>query len=192
MIIQVDIMFSRTVFGFTPRSVIKSISRHVFNTYFVIKLSYGDKPSASQNNMVTISIDECLRLIQTPILIHGNGGKYVSRASYQIRKFTCCACAGNAGNVFPATAGYLSRHASRHVRDVRAVMHVGIDNLRCPLKSVAGKTAHAQTARLRIWQEAHERIDILFLRPGFTITLPFWYICNWYFPLHTYCPHPQQ
>ena len=39
-----------------------------------------------------------------------------------------CACAGNAGNVFPVTAGKPSRHASRHVRHARAVMHVGIAN----------------------------------------------------------------
>ena len=37
-----------------------------------------------------------------------------------------CACAGNAGNVFPVSAGKWSRHASRHVRHARAVMHVGI------------------------------------------------------------------
>ena len=43
-------------------------------------------------------------------------------------KIAGCACAGNAGNVFPATAGYGSRHASRHVRHARAVMHAGIDN----------------------------------------------------------------
>ena len=34
-------------------------------------------------------------------------------ASYQNRKTTDCACAGIAGNVFPATAGLRSRHASR-------------------------------------------------------------------------------
>ena len=39
-----------------------------------------------------------------------------------------CACAGNAGNVFPVTAGKRSRHASRHVRNARAVMHAGIVN----------------------------------------------------------------
>ena len=50
-----------------------------------------------------------------------------------------CACAGNAGNVFPVTAGARSRHASRHVRHARAVMHVGIANLRFPLKSAAGE-----------------------------------------------------
>ena len=36
-----------------------------------------------------------------------------------------CACAGN---VFPVTAGKRSRHASRHVRHARAVMHAGIAN----------------------------------------------------------------
>ena len=57
-------------------------------------------------------------------------------ASWQIRKITRCACAGNAGSVFLATAGQRSRHASQHVRDARAVMHAGIANYRF---SVAGK-----------------------------------------------------
>ena len=48
-----------------------------------------------------------------------------------------CACTGNAGNVFPATMGKQSRHASRHVRDARAVMHAGIANSRYPLNSAA-------------------------------------------------------
>ena len=50
-----------------------------------------------------------------------------------------CARAGNAGNVFPVTAGKRSQHASRHVRDARAVMHAGIANLRFPLRSAAGE-----------------------------------------------------
>ena len=50
-----------------------------------------------------------------------------------------CACAGNAGNVFPATAGKQSRHASRHVRDAHAVMHAWIANSRFPLNSTAGE-----------------------------------------------------
>ena len=50
-----------------------------------------------------------------------------------------CACAGNTGNVFPATAVKQSRHASRHVRDARAVMHAGIANSRFPLNSAAGE-----------------------------------------------------
>ena len=49
-----------------------------------------------------------------------------------------CACAGIAGNVFPVTACERSRHASRHVRDARAVMHAGISDYRFPLKSAAG------------------------------------------------------
>ena len=39
-----------------------------------------------------------------------------------------CACAGNAVNVFPVTAGYRSGHASRHGRHVCAVMHAEIAN----------------------------------------------------------------
>ena len=50
-----------------------------------------------------------------------------------------CACAGNAGNVFPATAVKQSRHATRHVRDARAVMHARITNSRFPLNSAAGE-----------------------------------------------------
>ena len=49
-----------------------------------------------------------------------------------------------------------SRHASRHMRDARAVMHAGIASKRFPLKSVVGKTfpvflTHAQPAILHIW-----------------------------------------
>ena len=47
------------------------------------------------------------------------------------------ACAGNAGNVFPATAGKQYRHASRHVHDARAVMHAGIANSLFLLNSAA-------------------------------------------------------
>ena len=79
-------------------------------------------------------------------------------ASCQIRKIAVCACARNARNVF--LAGYRSRHASRHVRHARAVMHAGTDNSRFPLKWTPGKTfpafpAHAKPAILRICQEAH-------------------------------------
>ena len=81
-------------------------------------------------------------------------------ASCQIYNIAGCAYTGNAGNVFPATAGQRSRHASRHVRDARVLMHVGIASCRFPLKLVAGKTvpafpAHAQLAIWRIWYEAH-------------------------------------
>ena len=77
-------------------------------------------------------------------------------AYYPIAKIVCCACAGNAENVFSRHRGLAIRHASRHVRDTRAMMPVGIANQWFPLKYVAGKTfptfpAHAQPAILRIW-----------------------------------------
>ena len=53
-----------------------------------------------------------------------NGAIITPWASYQIPQIAGCACARNAGNVFPATASKRSRHASRHVRDARDVMHV--------------------------------------------------------------------
>ena len=49
-------------------------------------------------------------------------------ASCQIRKIAGCACVGNEGNVFSATAGQRSRNASRHVRNARAVTHARIAN----------------------------------------------------------------
>ena len=61
-----------------------------------------------------------------------------------------CACAGNAGNVFPATGGKRSRHASRHVRDARAVVHGGIANSRFPLESAARENVPGIPAMLRI------------------------------------------
>ena len=57
------------------------------------------------------------------------------RASYQMRGFAGCACAGNAGNFFPPPTSKeivseRSRYALRPVRHARAVMHAGIDNSR--------------------------------------------------------------
>ena len=77
-------------------------------------------------------------------------GRDFTRAFHQKRKIAGCAWAGNAGNVFPATAGHRSRHASQHVCDEGAVMHAVMYNKRFPSKSVVGKTfptlpAHAQT-----------------------------------------------
>ena len=77
-------------------------------------------------------------------------------ASYQTRKIAGCACAGNAGNVYPATdfkgnpqlaiSTCITARASRTCRDA----------CRDLWSAVAGKTfpafpAHAQPAILRIW-----------------------------------------
>ena len=81
-------------------------------------------------------------------------------ASCQIGKIVGCACAGNAGNVFPAT------DFKRKTLVSDPNMHHGTCDthvLWCmsgSLTTVAGKTfpaflGHAQPAILRIWQEAH-------------------------------------
>ena len=76
-------------------------------------------------------------------------------ASCQIRKIVDCACAGNDGNVFLATCGLAipTCITARVWRTCR-------DECRFPLKSAARKTfpafpAHALSAILRIWWEAH-------------------------------------
>ena len=54
------------------------------------------------------------------------------------------------------TASKRSLHASQHVREARAVMHVGIANPRwAGKKTLPVFPAHTQPAILRIWQEAH-------------------------------------
>ena len=78
-------------------------------------------------------------------------------ASYQIPKIAGCTCAGNAGNLFPATdllaiPACITTRASCTCRDTCQVANPW----------VAGKTfsafpAHVQPAILRIWQETHGR-----------------------------------
>ena len=81
-------------------------------------------------------LNECLCPLRQPLV----NSLWQSKpwAPCQIRKIEVFACAGNAANVFPATAGKRSRHTSRHVRDARTVMHVGIAKLQFSLKLVAG------------------------------------------------------
>ena len=55
------------------------------------------------------------------------------------------------------TASQRSRHASRHVRHVRAVMHVG-SLIHGRGETLPAYPAHAPLAILRIWQEAHETV----------------------------------
>ena len=61
-------------------------------------------------------------------------GGVISWASYQIRKIAGCACAGNAGNVFPPPTSK---------ETARAVMHVGIANRRWRGK----RSRHSQRMR---------------------------------------------
>ena len=53
------------------------------------------------------------------------------------------------------TANKRSRHASRHLRDVRAVMHVWIAKHAVTGKTFPAFPVHAQTTILSIWLELH-------------------------------------
>ena len=89
------------------------------------------------------------------IMVEMNGHiLFLTRASCQVRKIACCACARTAGNVFPATDFKGNWHASRHVRHACAVMHVGIAKPRWRGKTFPAFPAYAQLVILRIWQEA--------------------------------------
>ena len=147
----------------------------------------GDKP-LSEPMMVNLLTDKCItrpqrvniqRYISFEALYvfsksYFNALKLVSDAywcitlswaSYQIRKIVGCACAGNAGNVFPATNfkwnRYLAIPACITARASRTCRDACWD--RKPTE--AGKTfsafpAHAQPTILRIWQEAHSQVTL--------------------------------
>ena len=81
-------------------------------------------------------------------------------ASYQIRKIAGCACAGNAGNVFPR------RRIQRKMRVSDPGMHHGTCVTHVPWcmsglltrgggENVPGIPGACAPATLRIWQEAH-------------------------------------
>ena len=86
-------------------------------------------------------------------------------ASYQIRKITVCACAGNAGNDFPATDfkgnRYLAIPACITARASRTYCDAFRDSLTHGGGGGGGGgdvpciPAHALPASLHIWQEAH-------------------------------------
>ena len=84
----------------------------------------------------------------------------IAWASYQIRKIAGCACAGNAGNDFPATAfignRLLAIPACITARASSTCCDACRDRLTCDGgENASGIPAHAQTAILRIWQEAY-------------------------------------
>ena len=95
--------------------------------------------------------------------------RWLPWSSCQIGKIVGCACAGNAGNVFPST------DFKRKTLVSDPNMHHGTCVTHVPwcmsgsLTTVAGKTftafpGHAQPAILRIWQEAHGDETRLHLR----------------------------
>ena len=78
-----------------------------------------------------------------------------SWASYQMRKIAGYACAGTAGNVLPASelVSYPGMHHGTCVTHVPWCMSGSLTY--GSGKNVPAFPAHARTAILRIWQEAH-------------------------------------
>ena len=87
--------------------------------------------------------------------------QYVPWASYQIRKIAGCACAGNAGNVFPRRRFQrkllVSDPGMHHGTCVTHVPWCMSGSLTCgDGENVPGIPGACAPAILRIWQEAHE------------------------------------
>ena len=88
-------------------------------------------------------------------------------ASYQIRKIAGCACAGNAGNVFPRrrfqSKPIVSDPGMHHGTCVTHVPWCMSGSLTCgDGENVPGIPGTCAPAILRIWQEAHEIIAVLY------------------------------
>ena len=89
-------------------------------------------------------------------------------ASYQIRKIAGCACAGNAGNVFPRRRFQrkllVSDPGMHHGTCVTHVPWCMSGSLTCgDGENVPGIPSACAAAILRIWQEAHEYITATIL-----------------------------
>ena len=91
---------------------------------------------------------------------------HLSWASYQIRKIAGCACAGNAGNVFPCRRfqrkPLVSDPGMHHGTCVTHVPWCMSGSLTCgDRENVPGIPGACAPAILRIWQEAHAMYKIL-------------------------------
>ena len=92
-------------------------------------------------------------------------------ASYQIRKIAGCACAGNAGNVFPRRwfqrKLLVSDHGMHHGTCVTHVPWCMSGSLTCgDGENVPGIPGACAPAILRIWQEAHREYGLTYIANG--------------------------
>ena len=113
-------------------------------------------------------------------------------ASYQIRKIAVCACAGNAGNVFPhrrfRREPLVSDPGMHHGTCVTHVPWCMSGSLTCGGgENVPGIPGACAPAILRIWQEAHWGRDDMSARcqVAFSILFPVWKLMTfrWHFSL---------
>ena len=89
----------------------------------------------------------------------------IAWASYQIRKIAGCACAGNAGNVFPCgRLQWKSSVSDPGMHHGTCVTHVpwcmSGSLTRSGLENVPGIPGACAPAILRIWQEAHSCVSV--------------------------------
>ena len=131
-----------------PWSLIIVIIHIMFVYIFIIWLQYALRRGLQK---VSIFLSDC-------------NYSSIARArwwtSYQLRKIVECACAGNAGNVFPATdfkgnrflaiPACITARASRTCRDACRDRYSALAR-----KTFPAFPAHAQPTSLHIWQEAH-------------------------------------
>ena len=103
---------------------------------------------------------------------HSGSGYGLSQwASYQIRKIAGCACAGNAGNVFPRRRfqrkPLVSDPGMHHGTCVTHVPWCMSGSLTCDDgENVPSIPSACALAILRIWQEAHEKRPDLYVAPS--------------------------
>ena len=82
---------------------ISSISKPSYGTNFRSEVSAGkSSPTESIEKVNNVIPDR--KCLTEPVSASRRVGLLQLWASYQIRKIVGCACAGNAGNVFPAIA----------------------------------------------------------------------------------------
>ena len=121
---------------------------HISMFLSLCRLHIRTRPSVSCYSNLDTSVKIQWRMSQT------------TWASYQIRKIVDCACAGNAGNIFPSTDFKWNRQLAIPACITARAWRTCRDACRDSYSVVVGKTfpafpAHAQPAILRIWQEAH-------------------------------------
>ena len=143
--------------------------------YTPIRVKTGGGPWTWKSNMKSVLSKSQWRALKVSIGIRCTGDASEYRwscplnplsnittpwASYQIRKIAGCACAGNAGNVFPRRRfqrkPLVSDPGMHHGTCVTHVPWCMSGSLTCgDGENVPGNPGACAPANLRIWQEAH-------------------------------------
>ena len=121
--------------------------------------SLGDS-AADSSHTRTLVLYRHRKLNSYLYVTHKMATEYMAWASYQIRKIAGCACAGNAGNVFPRhrfqRKPLVSDPGMHHGTCVTHVPWCMLGSLTCgDGENVPGIPGSCAPAILRIWQEAH-------------------------------------